>query len=520
MDRLVATVKKYYWVLLLVFAAAGIALDLFITRRGPGISGDGVWYVEGARNLFRNGYAIQRADGFIPITIFPPFFSMVLSVLGIFAGGLVNIARFVNAFLFGGNIFLTGWVVFRLTRSPVLSVVASGMVLFYRNLLEVHVWVMTEPLFIFLMLACLANILLYLENGKFLHLALAGLSAGFSVITRYAGIAFVAGCCLTVLFLEGGRWRSRLVRATVAGLIGILPTLGWFLRNSLLHVSAAGRNGLAFHMIPRETLLSFFNTLWLWFYPAADGLGKIYRLLILLALFFLLVVVPLYDSFLRPGKVDRNHPKYAAFLGALAAIIAAYVAVVLLSILFSLAGNPFDSDKTQITRYLIPAFVMVAIWVVLALDHWSQRLEDHRLLQILPAILALGWLGLYLSQFDVFKSPFHLGYTDVINNRPDLVAALKAIDPDRAIVTNDYEQFDYLAGRPVYSIPGETDELTGKVNPQQPQLMQKIEAVIDQGAVVVVIRATPTTTLFFDPLLSTLTKIQDFGNVVFYSKSP
>jgi hypothetical protein len=68
---MMALAKKFYWIPLLIVALAGLAVDLYLTRNGAGITGDGVWYVQGAENILGgHGYSLQRADGFIPITLF------------------------------------------------------------------------------------------------------------------------------------------------------------------------------------------------------------------------------------------------------------------------------------------------------------------------------------------------------------------------------------------------------------------------------------------------------------------
>jgi hypothetical protein len=512
-------IEKWYWILLAILALAGLGLDLYITRNGAGITGDGVWYVQGAENILGgHGFSLHRGDGYLPITEFPSFYSIVLAGLGIFGGSIYAIGRYLGAVLLAVNIFLAGWMIHRMSRSTAWAFFGSLLVLLSTSTLIAHAWILTEALYISLTLACLMSVLFYLESGRFLPLAIGGLIAGLSIITRYAGVALLAFCCLSLLFFGRGGWKKRMLQAAAVGLIGLLPAGIWILRNALLGLDLAGRSGIALRIPPMENFVAFFSTVWDWVYPDKTSLTKILRFIIL-SVTFLLLGVPLYFALFRSGRVNRfRHPRLAEFILVLGLLDFLYIAVIFLSISLSLAGSPFYAEHTQIGRYLIPAFVVFAISVSLGLFVWTQVLGVRRLLRALPVVMALYLAGLYLVNFNVLRTPPYMGYPDVQQSQPDLVAALEAVDPARPIVTNDYEQILFLSGRPVYSIPGFENDLTGIPNPQLPLLMQTVTALIDRGALVVIQRSTPTEKNFFDPLLATLRPVGTYGQFTFYEK--
>jgi 4-amino-4-deoxy-L-arabinose transferase-like glycosyltransferase len=513
-------IKKYYWILLLVLALAGAAIDGYVTRNGAGLTGDGFWYLQGAENILGgHGYSLHRADGFIPIAEYPPLYSIVLAGLGIFGGAIYTIGRVLGIVLLAVNIFLVGWLIFRLTRSPGWALTGSALLLLSRDILYVHAWILTEPLYITLTLACLIFILLYLEEGRLLPLAIGALMAGLAIVTRYVGVALLVLCCLVPLLFEQTKWLSRFLQAVGIGILGLLPVGIWSLRNALLGLEPAGRSGIVVHALPTANLVTLFSSVWDWVFPDQTGLTRLPRLILLAIALSLLLGVPLYDSLYKTKLVNRlQHPKFAQFIIALTLITILYIAVVFLSILFSLAGSPVNTARTQISRYLIPAFAIFAVWASLGLFLWFQLLAPRNVLKVLPVFAALYLIGLYLITFGVFHNPIPLGYADVKRNQPDLMAALADVDPARPVVTNAYEEIYFLLGRPVYSIPGLTDELTGLPNPNQPMLMQKTVTLINQGALVVIQRSTPTEKNFFDPLVSSLQLIGSYGQVTFYEK--
>jgi len=442
----------------------------------------------------------------------------VLAGLGIFGGSIYAIGRYLGAVLLAVNIFLVGWMIFRMSRSAGWALAGSLLVLLSTSTLVAHTWILTEALYITLTLACLGCALLYLENGRFVALAVGGLVAGLAIVTRYAGVALLAFCCLSLLFFGRGGWKKRLLQAAAVGLIGLLPVGIWVLRNALLGLDLAGRTGIAVRMPPTENFVTFFATLWDWFYPDKTSLTKLPRLAIL-AITLLGLCVPLFFALFKPGRINRfRHPRLAQFLVALTLADVIYVAVVFLSIVLSLAGSPFNAEHTAIGRYLIPAFVVFAIWLSLALFLWVELLGPRKVLKALPVVFVLYLVGLYLVNFNLFRTPPYMGYPQDALQQPELVTVLRTIAASQPIVTNNYEEVWFLSGRPVYSIPGFENDLTGIPNPELPLLMQPVTAAIDRGALVVIQRSTPDEKNFFDPLLATLRVVATYGQFTFYEK--
>ncbi len=508
--------NQYVWAFLLILAGIGVALDLIVIRHGVGASGDAVWYMQGAENILKGyGYGIMRGDGFLPTTMFPPFYSVILAGLGWFGISIYELAGLLNAILLGANIYLTGWIIYRLTRSPSASILASVFTLLCFDLFVLHTWAMSEPLYLTLTLLSLLLILHYQENGKRPALALAGLAAGLSVITRLVGISLVATLCLWILVFGKGSMKKRFLEAVIPGIIGLLPVAIFFIRNAALTEPIAGRSALVLHAIPIENYISIAQTLTSWFFPGILNLVPLFfkvvlfvGLMLLSALLFFFSVRHLFFT------EDDSQRLYTQYEYLLLIFLAFYGFTFIGSIYLSLAGSPTNWTSTQTTRYLTPIFPVFLILIILAYLRVQRAVSARGKVYGSVAIgLVLAFLAFYFNNFSsLYRKGIYLGYTEIRNDFPTLVDEMKSIDSARPLIASNYELVTFLAGRPVYSMPGEGDELTGIANPDLPQLLANITDLIDKGAILVVYRVPPDETFYYDSLINDLTMINTFGN--------
>ena len=160
--------KDYSIPFIAAIALIGISLLLFSTKWGVGLSPDSATYIEGARNLLKGlGYSSLSGSGTpTPITRQLPLFSASLSIIGFFGIDPLDGARWFNAFLFGANIFLVGFLINRNTHSAHISIFGAFLMLTSIDMLKIHSMAWTEPLFI---LFCFKSIILrihYLTSIK------------------------------------------------------------------------------------------------------------------------------------------------------------------------------------------------------------------------------------------------------------------------------------------------------------------------------------------------------------------
>lgn len=516
----------------LIFALVGLACILYLTRSGPGVSGDAVHYMDGARNLLAgHGYARSVGDGtFKPITGFPPSFSGLMAVVTLLSGDALQAGRWLNALLFGCNIFLMTWLGYRLTQSWGVGLLAGLFALVFRDALLMHAWVMSEGLYITLTLAGLLCLLLYWERPQSRWLVLAALAAGFSVLARYVGLALVGAIGLALLIFPGSsvnelvqgrlpvlplrgilaRWQHRISDAFWFGLISLLPFVAWLGRNSLVAGNLTARQ-TAYHPISREMWVAFLDELSSWFVPNDLHFAWKPRL----AVFGLFVLV---GMLLFCWQAWRNRAATGAVAvrafhlqSVMAIFMVAYLAIIFVNML------TLDASTSEggLRRYLLPVYYVLVLWL---LTVFYQALQP-RAARLVAGAVALGLLGVYtFGAVNFIRAPGYVfGYTDARNAAPDLVAALKSIGPQRPLLTNDYEAVYFLAGRPPYGLPQTYDNFTRQESEDRSGYEAELlamEQLLQQGAVLVAYNAESN--LAVDALTPALVRWQTFGTVVLY----
>src|SRR5687768_2666146 len=108
--------------LLVVGGVCALALMLWTTALGAGVSPDSVLYIDAARNLLAGKGLVALG---IPLSHYPPGYPAVLAL-----GGLAGIeplagARLLNALLFGLNAMLIGWLAYACAeRRPAAGIAA------------------------------------------------------------------------------------------------------------------------------------------------------------------------------------------------------------------------------------------------------------------------------------------------------------------------------------------------------------------------------------------------------------
>lgn len=226
--RLARFAENAFTALLVGLALTGVVLVLVNTRLGAYLSDDSYYYIYPARDLL-------AGKGFHPSYIFAPLFPVVLagaSLLGIEA---LDAARWLNAILFGVNIYLSGRVAQRTGAPAAFALLASGLVLLADVVIEAHGWVMSEALSFTFMLLALNWCLAFLSSGQRRFWWLAAGAAVLTTLSRYAAVPLIASAALTLLvFGPNKKIFERLKSALLFGIVSLIPVALYWLRNQLV----------------------------------------------------------------------------------------------------------------------------------------------------------------------------------------------------------------------------------------------------------------------------------------------
>jgi len=505
---------KLRWkiILYIVIALMGCLLILWFTRNGRGVTGDAVHYMDGARNLLAGrGYSRSVGDGTTkPITGFPPAFSGAIALFTLFIRDVLQAGRWLNALLFGVNIWLMGWLSYRLTKSWIVGLLASLFALAFRDAILSHAWVMSEALYIALTLVGFLLLSMYWERQRRRWLVLAGLAAGLSVLTRYVGLALVGAVGLGLLLFGQPGWKRRLGDAFWFGVCSLLPFLAWLGRNALLAGNLTARQ-TSYHVISRDMLVAFFDEISSWFVPNDLHFAWWPRLITFVLFCLVGLVLFAWEWWRSRQAVEPRDIQVLHLHSVMAIFMAAYLAIVFVNLLTldattSLAG---------LRRYLLPIYFVLVLWL---LSVFARALQP-RLLRVGAGVIAILLLSVYVWGAVNFirSSKYVLGYTDVRNLAPDLIMALHAIEPERPLLSNNYEAVYFLADRPPYGLPNIRDQFTGddlQAEKEYQLEMQKVRQLLEQGGVLVAYDAKGDPTV--EALTPMLIQWQNFGKIIFY----
>lgn len=439
---------------MLLLTLLGVALLFYFTRTGLAIRGDSVRYVMGAENLIAGrGYSRTSGGGEVyPETGFAPFLAVVLAGMGVLGADMFDGARVLNLLLFGLNILLVGAMIQRHTGSWLAAFLGGMLFLAAPNVLESHAWLMTEALFILVILLSLASLLHFLDTGRIGFLILSGALAGAASVTRYIGLSVAPAGALAVLWLGRGPWRARLTQAFGFAALGVAPFLVWMLRNQAVADSGLANRQLIFHMIRPDLVRFYLYEAATWALPDPFVVPRAVRAAIAVALTGL---APAW-YFLRARQERRLSlaPTSAAF-GALPWVFG--VNLVSYSVVLILNSILLDAGTTEpaATRYLVPFFGLLVVFETCIYADLARGTDEPKIFRGLGLGIAVVLIALYAQRSIALArlSTFPLGFTRIRVSWSAAASDLIRLAGDRPIISNNPEIVYYLVDRPAYFMP-------------------------------------------------------------------
>ena len=275
----------------LTFAGLGLlAAGLVLARQmhfGPGLTPDSSTYVSVVRSLVDGvGFVAFFGD----LQLFPPLFPLVLAVGGVFGVDAIAAAAWVNAGAFGGAVWLVGGWLRRRGASPLVSIGAASAAALSLPMGRVAAYVWSESLFVFLVVLSLSLLDRHVWNGGRRTLLLAAACAALCCLTRYVGLAVVAGGVVVLTAAGQGAVTARLRRVVAYAAVALAPIglwmgRSWVLFDAPVAQSEAGRWTSALHALDTGSaeVLSwivgpsaFWRLGWLWGDGAGGGAGQMF----------------------------------------------------------------------------------------------------------------------------------------------------------------------------------------------------------------------------------------------------
>ncbi len=438
---------------LILVGLLGCVMVAYNTRRGAAVYGDSIVYIQGAKNLLAgNGYATLLGRGEVEkITGFPPMTSVALALTNLGLGDMASTGRWLNVILLGLNVFLAGWIVLRYTRSLVAAVFAELLVVANLPILLAHTAVMSEGLFILLVLLAVLSLAEALDRGSRWLLVLSGLLTALSTLTRYVGLIVIPVAGLGILFFGPKGLRPKLRDLLIFAAASLVPVALWILRNQMAADNAVNRQ-IGLHLMSDVMRGSLIDQVLSWFYLTKLGLPWRIRV----PLFVLLYSLIMGWFVVKDGWFFRRVEPGARPLRSLPYLLAILLPVYVFAIWANSSILDPNTSGGAIQRYLTPVFVSTMVLAVCVAGRLAEGPRNRWPATILAALIGIGLIGSFGAETRSYlfrADDLGYGFTDNVRYWPGEVRALKGLDPDRPIVTNDVQLIYALCGRYAYPLP-------------------------------------------------------------------
>lgn len=433
--------KNGFWLALLLIAAVSTAYLSLCMRVSPWGFSDSAVYLSVARNIAEGkGVGLVKPDGrFIPLTWYPPLYSIALSPFALLNIQLVDAARLLNLFLNAFLIVLSSLLFYLLTQSPIAALCLGLMVAATPALAEVYTGIMSEPLAIGTGLPGFLLLLLAIQHPscRGLFLAAAGL-VGLSAITRYAFITFpIAGVLVILMFARQG-WKQKIRDVGIFSLISLLPITLWSVYPLLFQTSVGSRQyqlDAPLMSASWDFLRAVFEVMKYWLPYRSNmipGLeGSVFRP-VLMALFIGLVVGGLIIS---ASQRKASPHQSALFLLMTGFLVLAGVYFLFLFVSYVIVSETIDVNN----RMLSPLSVMM--YVVLLAGSLAIAARIHPNIRIpVVALLISGLFVVYAYQplrtYFLGFSNYPYGYASPFWKDDPLFEAARRLPKNIPIITN------------------------------------------------------------------------------------
>lgn len=470
--------RRWTWVGIVLLSLLGAGLVLATTRYGVGTSPDSVVYIGVARNLLAGRGLTEPFGAEIDtaLTRYPPLYPVLLAAGGPVGVDPLDTARWLAALLFGANILFVGLALQSLLpQSRWLPLAGSLLMLTGLPLLTMHSMAWSEPLFLLFSFVGLFLLARFLDTGKTLLLASAGVLTSLAFLTRYAALPFLAAGVLGILLLGRQPLAKRLIAGAFFAALGVLPTVLWTLRNVAVADTATARV-VAWHPAGKAHVWQALYTAAGWLHVPQSAPNWL-RLGLLLAVAgaALLVVAIVWR-----GRPARPMPPFMQLLVLLLPLYAGFLVV---SISLLDASTPLD-DRILAPIYVATIFLALyaageLLQVVAHPRRWQAGMAALLLLLVAGSVIrSAGWVNEGYTQ--------GIGFTSLAWQRSPVIQQVRALPEDAVLYSNVPEAIYLHAKRRALPFPKPTNATTRQANPAYDAEIERMQELIDQGAALIV----------------------------------
>ncbi len=258
--------RLFKQIVLGILGLVGTSMILLLTsHHGAGITPDSAAYISAARNLAEgNGFLTYNG---LHLVVQPPLYPIMLAVIKkiILIDPQIS-AGYVNAVLFGLIIYLAGLLLLRYLHSFALIFLGTVSVLISYALVQASFMVLSELLFIFLVLLFLYYFGIYQAKRDFVSLFLFSISAALASLTRYTGVIMILTGITCIILWTKNNNKEKFWHSLIFLLITVLPITIWIIRNYFISGTLVGLRAASSYTL-FQNFRFFYETVLPWYLP-------------------------------------------------------------------------------------------------------------------------------------------------------------------------------------------------------------------------------------------------------------
>ena len=481
--------KKPFIVVLVLLSLVGILAVLYAVPERPGGVWDTVAYVGTARNLAAGlGFYMAHSVPRVPLTNWPPLYPTILAGPAHFSVDPAAAARWINALALGCSIFLTGFIAWAYCgRSCALSLLAALSILLCGDVIELHSQVLSEPVFIVLLLASILALLSYVESGRTKHVIGTAIFIAAATLTRYAGAAILILAFIIIAFA----WRDLKQRAisfislASASIIAVTPFSIWMIHNVLVSSSMVGPRKFVFHPPGLDQLHEFAGTTARFFAP--DGVPKYIRGVVLVGL--LVGVFGAVASAFRSPRRTVDARLRSTLLLAETCLVFNVVYVIFLAF----SSSFFDASiRLGIMRLLVPIYPVTVLLAVSSLALWQETSGGRSIMYRVLSVICLWIVVSNAVRFTMMVRNIRangVGFQTAEWRDDQVMTYIRGLPHDTLVYSDNPGLIYYWTRRASHPLPAKFDIVTTLANTEFEDQMKRVTELGSERPVVVILFA-------------------------------
>jgi 4-amino-4-deoxy-L-arabinose transferase-like glycosyltransferase len=434
----------------------GGAAALYIaacTTYGPWGYSDTAVYYSVARNLANGtGFGTTNVDGSLTrMTVFAPFFSIVLSLFVRPGLDLIEVNRILDILFYSILIISSGWLFFRISTSRLLGLCFALLIASTQVLAYVFSSMMSEPLAFMLGIPGFLLVILAVREDSRKHLILAGLLSGLAFFSRYAFVMIPISGVIILLILAKTTWKKRLLNTVIYSILSFGPMAIWLAIELILNHSIGTRN-FAMDFDLKERIVSLITGIYevvkywfpyrTWMIPGV----KASFLSPVLAISTLVLVLSAFIPMLRKRIPSEERSSIYLLVDGSTVFLISYFLVFFVSYVFT-------SDQIPITERLLSPLIP-GIYMLLLSAAWS----IHRVLKRKTFVPIFGLIiTLFFAYFNYAFLEQYLehsqkpsSYTAIALRGTPIFKEIDQLPEGTPIISNAHDILLFYTNRSVY----------------------------------------------------------------------